>query len=264
MASSGAMATIDYDDRHEQISEAARERLRERYARGRGYIDPVRVMLDVRAAAQKDGAHDTAEGGTETAQDILAALTLIRDARFDLDLLEYDLIQAARAHRASWTEIADHLALKTRQSAETRSVRLEAAVQSRKDRDVDRQRAERARQRNADAWCGEHAQRIRTVAHRLADVAGSWPQMQPDAARRLRELAETQDPIALVERMNEVRFTLAPYGLEPPAPVGSRATEAAEARDAALALLDEHRAVRTGAPGIPAQPVSEPLTPAQK
>ncbi|MER6684651.1 hypothetical protein [Streptomyces olivaceoviridis] len=258
------MATIDYDDRHEQISDAARERLRQRYARGRAYLDPVRVMLDVRAAAQQDGAHDTAEGGREIAQDILAALTLIRDARFDLDLLEYDLIRAARSHRTSWTKIADHLALKSRQSAETRSVRLEAAVRGRKDRDVDRQRAERARQRNADAWCGEHAQRIQAIAHRLADVAGSWPQMQADTARRLRELAETQDPIALVERLNEMRFTLAPYGLEPPAPVGSRATEAAEARDAALVLLDEHRAIRTGAPGIPAQPVSEPLTLAQK
>ena len=227
-------------EKHQQIKEAAEERLRARYNAGRDYLIPTRVMNAVRSAA-----HGIDNDGTDPedveAADTLAALTLLDIARADLDALERDLTEQARERGASWQEVADHLGLEKRQSAESRFLRLQRGAQG-GDRYVDKHRRERARQRTADAWCEEHEDQILDVVRRLLDVAPTaWPQLTGDTAGAavLRALADVPDAVIAVEQLRSLKFALAPFGMEPPAPAGARATEAAAAREEMLALLDE-------------------------
>ncbi|MEU1824169.1 hypothetical protein ABZ502_17300 [Streptomyces abikoensis] len=242
------MATID-DERLQQIRDDAEQLLRDRYNAGRDYLDPVRVMHAVRAAAL---GYDLGQDGAPPevpAQDVLAALTQLAEARAALDTLELDLLQGAKQRGASLLEMAHHLGLRTRQSAETRFLRLQAAsATNRARRAIPEQRRARARQRNADAWCRQNEERMRKVAARLLDVAGAWPHLARDplASSCLEELTTVQDAPALAEPLNVLRLALAPYGMEPPAPTGDRAGDAVEARDALLALLEELIAVRAG------------------
>ncbi|MEV5348936.1 hypothetical protein [Streptomyces achromogenes] len=233
-------------DKHQQIKDAAEERLRARYNSGRDYLSPTHVMSAVRSAALGLGVTAEADPHDVPAEDLLAALTLLDEARRDLDSLERDLIQQARERRASWQAVADHLGLEKRQSAESRYLRLQRGAQG-NDRYVDRHRLDRARQRTADAWCREHQHRIGDIAQRLADlVPQAWPHVTKDVvgADSLRALAAGPDPVTAVEEMRSLKYLLAPYGIEPPHPAGDRAAEAAAVREEMLALLEERVAVR--------------------
>jgi hypothetical protein len=97
----------------------------ERYSGGRSWLDPVRVMHAVRAAADGLGAVTGEHIPEVPAEDVLAALTQLDEARAALDTLERDLTRAARTRNASWQEIADALGLSSPSSAESRHVRLQ-------------------------------------------------------------------------------------------------------------------------------------------
>ncbi|MEU7222262.1 hypothetical protein [Streptomyces chrestomyceticus] len=246
---------MDYTKRR-ALQKAAEALLKERYNEGRDPmlpLDPIKAMQEVRYAA---GGHRAELLGEEPqdvpAEDVLAALTQADEARQRLDRLELGLIEAARARGASWQKIADHLGLGTRQSAETRALRLERAVSRyhHGGRDVAQQRTEKARQRTADAWCAEHEDRIQAVAERLIDVSKAWPQLteNPLATSYMHVLASTLTTSGsgpkMLQELASLKHTFAPYGEERLRPTGPRAAEANAAVDAMLALLDEVGAVR--------------------
>ncbi|MFF9483013.1 hypothetical protein [Streptomyces sp. NPDC014733] len=81
------MATIDPAAREQQLQDA-QALLQDRYGDGRPWHDPVRAMHAVRAAADGYGLADGAEPVDVPAEDVLAALTQLDQARADLDVLE--------------------------------------------------------------------------------------------------------------------------------------------------------------------------------
>ncbi|MFJ4342965.1 hypothetical protein [Streptomyces sp. NPDC088915] len=241
---------IDHTKRR-RMQEAAEELLRERYGQNRHYLDPLKLMQEVRAQALGYYAGDGGEEVAEVpAEDVLAALTQMSEARAKLDTLERDLIRAARNRSASWQKIADSLGLANRQAAEARATRLDRAAESHhRDRDVRTQRRDRARRRTVEAWCREHETRIETVAGALVDVAGAWPGLAQDAAAAvyLDLLSKTTDGARRIECLEMLRWRIAPHGQQGPEPSGPRAGEAALARDALCELLDEVSAARLAA-----------------
>lgn len=240
---------MDYAARR-QATSAARELLKDRYNDGDDFVDPVPVMYAVRAAAYGYFTRPGEEAPEVLADDVLAALTMMDDARARLDALERDLLRAARSRDASWATVAGALGLSTRQSAESRALRLERSQNGSDGRDVAAQRADRARQRNTDAWLAAHEERIRTVCSQIIDATPAWPHLTGNPLARVHRLAATlasgAGPAHLADRLAELRVEIAPYDgtLEP---VGPLAGDAAEARDAMLTLLAELRGVRTGA-----------------
>ncbi|TGN72233.1 hypothetical protein E5083_30315 [Streptomyces bauhiniae] len=236
--------------KRQRVLEAAEELLRERYVEGE-YLDPMRVMLAVRAQAFGYFARDGEEATEVPAEDLLAALTQVEAARARLDALESNLIRGARERKASWQRIADSLGLEHRQAAEARATRLERALSHNRDRDVHAQRGERARRRAVDAWCAAQLPRIRETAAALVDVAGAWPELAEDyiAPYTLRSIdarlrAEDGDGAQLVEELETMGMRLMPYGKPPLEPSGERAVEAARVHGVVKALLDEVRQVR--------------------
>ncbi|RLU79693.1 hypothetical protein CTZ27_36280 [Streptomyces griseocarneus] len=234
---------IDHEER-EQALEAAEELLLAKYSGGRAWLDPVHALHAVRAAAH---GHDV--DGRETpevsAEDLLAALTRLDEARAALDTLERDLTRAARARKASWQDIAGALGLASRSSAESRHTRLErSATTYRADRHPEHRRVERARERAADTWCRENEDRLRVAALRLADAAPSWPQLAraTDDGRRLATAAAELDGPALADRLRRLQLILDARHTD--LPTGDAAT----ARTEALALMDELRTVRHSLP----------------
>jgi hypothetical protein len=107
-----------------------------------------------------------------SAGDTLAALPLVAELRADLDRLEQQLIALARERRASWRQIAVALGLASRQAAEQRYLRLQAAS----GKDPAGVRAQRRRQRTADDTAGAEVHALRTqvflLRNRLSGGAG--------------------------------------------------------------------------------------------
>lgn len=237
--------------RQQRIQEAAEELLRERYGRNGSYLDPLRVMQEVRAQALGYSTDGHAEKAPDVpAEDILAALTQMAEARASLDALERDLIRAARGRSASWQTIADSLGMANRQAAEAKATRLERAAEShRSDRDVRVQRRDRARRRAVEAWCRDHEARIKTIGGRLVDVADAWPQLVEDdtAAVYLDQLSTATDGAQRVECLERLHRRVEPHGRQALEPSGPRAGEAALARDAVRDLLKELAAARLAA-----------------
>ncbi|MGW7460950.1 hypothetical protein [Streptomyces sp. NPDC054797] len=233
------MATIDPEAR-EQLRQDAEALLLTKYGGGRDWLDPVRVMHAVRAAADGYGPGDQ-EQAEVPAVDLLAALTQLDEARAALDTLERDLTRASRRRGASWQQVADHLGLASRTSAESRFVRLERdAASYRGDRYPERQRAERARDRAGDAWCRANEARLRSAVWSLACFNDEWPPLALTAsAEVLASWHRELDGPGLAARLKTVRLVLDSYGAELPA-----GTAAADARDEVLGLLEELIAAR--------------------
>ncbi|MFD5342288.1 hypothetical protein ACFWJY_00580 [Streptomyces anulatus] len=185
------------------------------------------------------------------AEDVLAALSQLDEARQRLDTMELKLIRAARARSASWQKLADALGLATRQSAETRALRLERASQSYRGRDVASQRLDKARERVEQAWCEENAERIREAAGRFYDTSGAWDLQNVNkidirgTVHRIGELLATDgSPVRLASLLASVRYHLDPYEGEAPKPTGKRSADAAQALTDIVELHAERSTVR--------------------
>ncbi|MFE5863181.1 hypothetical protein ACFQ77_21920 [Streptomyces virginiae] len=235
----------------QRMQEAAEELLRQRYGAGRSYADPLRLLQDVRSAALGYSAAPDGEAPDVPAEDFLAALTQVEDARARMDALEQDLIRGARDRGASWQRIADSLGMANRQAAEARATRLERAAQSRNgDRDVRAQRRERARRRAVETWCRTHEGRLRTAGEHMVDGGDAWPQLAGDAIAeytldRLRGTLEAGGAgVEIAVYLEALYSRLTPYGQPPLEPSGERAAAARAARDVLLVLLDELSAAR--------------------
>ncbi|GHG05549.1 hypothetical protein ACFFSH_40015 [Streptomyces filamentosus] len=229
------MAAIDPEAR-EQLRQHAEGLLRAKYGEGRTLLDPVRVMHAVRTAAE--------EQVEVPAGDVLAALTLLDEARAALDTLERGLTRAARARSASWQEIADHLGLTSRSSAKSRYVRLQRdAASYRGDRYPELQRADRARDRAADEWARENERRLRGAVADLTAFNDTWPSLTTLAsAKTLLSWTARLDGPALAAKLHRLHPALS--GDIPAGAAVSPPHTAAQIRNGALALLNELASVR--------------------
>jgi len=103
--------------------------------------------------------------------EFLAALTQLRAVRENLAAWEPELIDAARAHGASWAQLAPALGVASRQAAERRALRLRPSAQPDTrtgDQRVTAERDRRAGQKAAAAWARDHAADLRQLAGQLA------------------------------------------------------------------------------------------------
>ncbi|MEU2078610.1 hypothetical protein [Streptomyces sp. NPDC013489] len=237
---------IDHD-RHQQVLEAAEELLRAKYADGREWLDPVRVMHAVRAAADQHNLDD-AKQAQVPAEDVLAALTQLVEARAALDTLERDLTRAARKRGASWGQVGESLGLAGRTSAESRFTRLERdAASYRGDRYPEKQRAERARDRAGDAWSQANERRLREAVGDLSTFNDTWPELARRASSQaLSDWVARLDGPRLAARLRILRRVLS--SPVPDTAVASHPLPAEELRLSALALLDELVDARNGLP----------------
>jgi len=105
----------------------------------------------------RDAARDRGPGAA------LAGLGELGGARVVLDDLEHRLIDAARDHGATWTQVATALGLASRQAAEQRWLRLGGMS----TRDVPTVRDAQRRQRVIDKHFGEPVSELRTAATEL-------------------------------------------------------------------------------------------------
>ncbi|AVZ78003.1 hypothetical protein SLUN_38915 (plasmid) [Streptomyces lunaelactis] len=242
--------------KHHETKRAAEKLLTERYgdendARYGGSLPPEKAITSV-LVALSDYLPPGQEPQEVPAEDVLAALSHVDDARQRLDNQELRLIRAARTRGASWQKVADALGLGTRQSAETRALRLERGAQTYRGRDVASQRLDKARDRAAETWCEEHVDRVREVAEQLYDTSGAWDLQSLDHAgtrgtlHAIGELLATDaSPVKLVSLLSNVRYRLAPYSGEAPKPTGKQAADATKALAALVELLAEQAAART-------------------
>lgn len=236
--------------KHLETQRAAEKLLRERYGQeGGGPLSPEDAMTSVLVALGGYGPRGRQDPGEVPAEDILAALAHMDQAREHLDTMELRLIKEARGRGVSWQRLAEAQGLATRQSAETRALRLERGAQLR-GRDVASQRLEKARDRAADAWCHEHEHRVREVSERLFDTSSGWDLESIGGTARVdlhaigELLASDGSPVALVQRLESVRYHLAPHSGEAPEPTGKQAASASQARTDLVALLSERAGAR--------------------
>lgn len=224
-----------------EVKRAAARLLQERYGRAlspEGALDAVLSALGRRATGQKTQG--------VPADEVLAALAHVAEARENLDKRELRLITEARDLGVSWQRLADALGLATRQSAETRALRLDRAVHTSSGRDVASQRLAKARDRAADAWCVQHEGRVRDLSERLFDTAGAWDMEAIGGTARVdlhalgELLASGGSPVALAQRLESLRLHLAPpHRDERPKPAGKHAGEAVAARMELTVLIAE-------------------------
>ncbi|MFG3229367.1 hypothetical protein ACGF07_31920 [Kitasatospora sp. NPDC048194] len=228
--------------------EAARALLAGRYSH-ESYVPALRLLQDAMAELGR-----ASRPGDEPVPDevLLAALTVLVEAREKLDSFEVGLVRDVRARGVSWDRVARAQNLRTRQSAETRAKRLLQSSRTGRG-DVAARRAEELRERTEKQWAVDHAGRVREVAAQLLDSAEAWPAAGKPGeaidhtyyfgilARRC--AAEIPDPAAICETLASVRYKLAiasdPADL--PVPTGPRAAEAEEARRAVVELMTQRR-----------------------
>jgi len=107
--------------------------------------------------------------------DALAALTLLRHLRDELADWEPRLIEAARAHGASWIQLAPALGVASRQAAERRYLRLRPDDSGGATTGEQRVRAERDRRagdRAVTKWARENAIGLRRLAALVSNLDG--------------------------------------------------------------------------------------------
>ena len=153
----------------------ARRWLRDRHAGG-GHQTGDQALTDL--ALIDEIAHhrlSRPEGGENGVTDALAALTLLRHLREELAEWEPRLIAAARAHGASWIQLAPALGVASRQAAERRYLRLrpdDSGATTTGEQRVRAERDRRAGDRAAAKWARDHAIGLRQLAAQVSALDG--------------------------------------------------------------------------------------------
>jgi hypothetical protein len=139
-----------------------------------------------------------------SAEEALAALTLLRHLREEYAAWEPRLIAAARASGASWIQLAPALGVASRQAAERRYLRLrpdEHGTASTGEQRVQATRDRRAGDRAVVHWARENAAGLRQLA---AQVSESLPEDETAVATALGH----NDTTALLGPLAEARTRL--------------------------------------------------------
>lgn len=134
-----------------------------------------------------------------TSTQFLVALALLRELREHLAGWEPELIDAARAHGASWADLAPALGVASRQAAERRALRLrpgDGTAGTGEDR-VSAVRDRRAGQRAVNAWARDHAADLRQLAGQIGALA-DLPTSATDDLDALHRALGHHDPATLL------------------------------------------------------------------
>jgi hypothetical protein len=156
------------------------------------------------AGAVMNLVQGVAESGQRpSAEELLAALVLIRQLRDDLARWEPQLITAARELGTSWASIAPALGLASRQAAERRYLRLSplpsgTTVGEDRVREV---RDQRAGDRAVSEWARKNAAVLRQLAGQIIGLPGVRP-------RELAAALSDDNPTALLDPLTQVREQL--------------------------------------------------------
>lgn len=134
-----------------------------------------------------------------TGEDLLAALTVLRQLREEIAGWEPQLITAARGQGVSWARLAPALGVTSRQAAERRYLRLRPSITGEHNGE-DRVRAERTRRagnRAVAAWARENSSVLRQLAGQVSAAQGlsAAGQHQVDAVG---QALGQDDPAALL------------------------------------------------------------------
>jgi hypothetical protein len=127
------------------------------------------------------------------ANQVLAALMLLRQLRDELSGWEPQLIEAARALGTSWADLAPALGVASRQAAERRYLRVRRTGESGTgDERVQAERDRRAGDKAVAAWARENAGVLRMLAAQVGPHSAAVQQAlgSEDAASLLAPLAE--------------------------------------------------------------------------
>jgi hypothetical protein len=158
-----------------------------------------------RVAHRKLGHPD--EDGTGLT-DALAALTLLRHLREELAEWEPRLIAAARAHGASWIQLAPALGVASRQAAERRYLRLrpdDTGMATTGEQRVRAERERRAGDRAVAKWADENVIGLRKLAAQVSALDGD-ESLDSDARRHVDTVTQAlgqSDTAALLSRLAE-------------------------------------------------------------
>jgi hypothetical protein len=139
----------------------------------------------VRAAAASPG----------DANQVLAALMLLRELRDELSGWEPQLIEAARALGTSWADLAPALGVASRQAAEKRYLRVRRTGESGTgDERVQAERDRRAGDKAVAAWARDNASVLRMLAAQVGPHSSAVQQAlgSEDAANLLGPLADAR------------------------------------------------------------------------
>ena len=127
------------------------------------------------------------------ANQVLAALMLLRELRDELSGWEPQLIEAARALGTSWADLAPVLGVASRQAAEKRYLRVRRTGESGTgDERVRAERDRRAGDRAIAAWARDNASVLRMLA----------AQVGPHSAE-VRQALGSEDAAGLLEPLTE-------------------------------------------------------------
>jgi hypothetical protein len=135
------------------------------------------------------------------ADQVLAALEVLRQLREELAAWEPALITAARAAGASWVELAPALGVASRQAAERRYLRLrpsssgEATGEGRVRAERDRRAGDRA----VASWARENSATLRELAGQVSAATGPGT---------VRDALGDDDPTALLSPLADARAGL--------------------------------------------------------
>jgi hypothetical protein len=206
-------------------------------AAGASRADAVGGLGRIEAAV--DARHSGAPGETRDPARFLAALVLLREVREQLAQWEPELIDAARAHGASWAQLAPALGVASRQAAERRALRLrpsgdEGAMTG--EGRVAAERDRRAQTRAVDAWARVRGADLRVLAAQIAGLTGLPPAARAPMAA-LHEALGGADAAALLQPLMDTRPYLGPGDTG----LGERLDALRELADAARAEAQARR-----------------------
>ncbi|MEZ0107438.1 hypothetical protein ABH920_001430 [Catenulispora sp. EB89] len=146
-----------------------------------------------------------------SANQVLGALTLLRELRTEIAGWEPQLIEAARALNTSWADLAPALGVASRQAAERRYLRLRPAADGAEgtgDQRVAAERDRRAGDKAVAGWARDNAAGLRQLAGQIGaltdlgeradeDLAALHTALgRDDAADLLGPLADTRGHLA--------------------------------------------------------------------
>lgn len=178
-----------------------------------GGFDTGAALGEITQAMRAVHAPDSASGaasGVLSANQVLAALTLLRELRTRIAGWEPELIEAARGLGTSWADLAPALGVASRQAAERRYLRLRPVPDgpaSTGDQRVAAERDRRAGDKAVAGWARANAGDLRQLAGQIGALGDLGAGADADLAA-LRQALGRDDAADLLAPLAEARAHL--------------------------------------------------------
>ncbi|MET7298926.1 type III effector protein [Embleya sp. NPDC005575] len=191
-------------------------------------------IRDTMRAVHEPRRTPDSSGTALSANQVLVALTLLRELRPEMAGWEPDLIEAARVLGTSWADLAPALGVAGRQAAEGRYLRLRPTPDGSRatgDQRVAAERDKRAGDRAVAGWARTNAAGLREPAGQIDAPTDLPADAEPDPAALCRALGR-DDAADLLGPPAKARGHLRPGHPAPAERVGSVDRSIAEVRRA--------------------------------